>query len=88
MALPFGIARNERTVSININIPKLRTTPTFATSGTVKLLNQNITGLTLKNNQYYDGVYRLFIETSGLSAGTGILIAGDTDGYYAFDAEI
>ena len=80
--------RNERIVSINFNIPKLRTTPTFATHGTVKLLNQNIKGLTLANNQYYDGVYRLFIETSGLSAGTGILIAGDTDGYYAFDAEI
>ncbi len=88
MPLPLGVARNERIVSINFNIPKLRTTPTFATHGTVKLLNQNIKGLTLANNQYYDGVYRLFIETSGLSAGTGILIAGDTDGYYAFDAEI
>lgn len=88
MPLPLGIARNERTVSININIPKLRTNPTFATSGTVKLLNQNITGLTLIQNQYYDGICRLFIETSGLSVGTGILIAGDTDGYYAFDAEI
>ncbi len=88
MPLPLGIARTDTTVSINFNIPKLRTTPTFATSGTVKLLNQNITGLTLINNQYYDGVYRMFIETSGLSAGTGILIAGDTDGYYALDAEI
>ena len=88
MPLPLGIARNEQTVSINFNIPKLRTNPTFATSGTVKLLNQNITGLTLKNNQYYDGVCRLFVETSGLTAGTGILIAGDTGGYYAFDAEL
>ena len=90
MPLPLGIARTDTTVSINFNIPKLRDTATikFSTSGTVKLLNQNITELTLSLNQYYDGVCRMFITTSGLSAGTGILIAGNTDGYYALDAEI
>lgn len=88
--LPLGIARDPQTVSINFNIPKLRDTATvkFSTDGTVKLLNQGLTGLALSLNQYYDGVCRMFITTSGLSAGTGILIAGDTDGYYALDAEI
>ena len=90
MPLPLGIARTDTTVSINFNIPKLRDTATvkFSTDGTVKLLNQNTAGLTLSLNQYYDGVCRMFITTSGLSAGTGILIAGNTDGYYALDAEI
>lgn len=89
MPLPMGVGRSSSVISLNFLIPKLRVnTPTFTTSGTVKMLNTpSTTGLSLTLNQYYDGMVRLFINTSA-TEGEGYSFAGENDGYYAFDAEM
>ena len=89
MPLPIGVGRNSTTISINFMTPKLRTNPTFKTGGTVKILNSpSTTGLTLVANQYYDGCYRMFVNTSNITEGGGYCLAGETTGYYELDAEI